>query len=185
MNIKAVVLILSMCTASVSLALTDLALIYPQIEGCERTIVPVAIHTMLIEGDPTGFAAFLEREEDITYTQSVYVWDEANAFSIFVDLLQSHHGGFFRVEIMDAYNNPTWETIEKAPSFRRARHLERHVIPVTIPSYEVEFAFPRPSIYSIRVTSYPLEPDAGYCLWSAATSIMVSPTYPMVTPTFP
>ena len=166
-----------------ALALDDVIPSPPPIEVCERVILPTHVYARAMDGDVEGFARdTLTMEQNIRWTRAYFEWEEAGPFTIFVDLFHDHLGGLIEIDIVDQYGNPTWSTVQPVPTLMTDAGLVRKVIAVSIPPYELEAAFPRTSVYAIRASAYPLRDESPQCAFSAATSILVRPSYPSAYP---
>ena len=168
-----------MCSMPVGLALNDA---YPDplpIELCHDVVMPTHVYAADLDLDFERFAqGWLEEEQDIGLTRAVYRWTEPVPFAIFVDLFHSPAGGLVHIQIHDHHGNPTWSFIQPVPRRMGQGGLVRDVLVVPIPLFELELAFPRTSVYSIRAASFPVRGVSDACAFGASTSVMVDPSYP-------
>lgn len=172
-----------LCLAGAALALEDAIPMAPTVEPCDHMIVPTYVWTLGLGIDLDAYAEKrLDRDQDISLTRSVYRWEEPIPFAIFVDLLQDERGGLVRIDVADHYGNPTWSTVHPVPPMMAGVGLVRQVIPVEIPRFQLETAFPRTSVYTIRASAYPLEGASSQCAFSASTSVVIDPSYPSMYP---
>lgn len=183
MGIRHVWLLAWLFLAGAGLALDNAVPNAPDIEGCERMIVPTYVFTLGLDIDFDVYAEErLEQDQDVSLIRNVYQWEEPVPFAIFVDLLQDQQGGLIQIDIFDQFDNLTWSTIQPVPPLMAGIGLEREVIPVEIPLFQMETAFPRTSVYTIRASTYPDEGQNDPCVFSASTSVVIEPSYPSMHP---
>lgn len=158
-------------------ALDDLVIAPPAFEYCEGLVVPVVVHTVIGGDHVPAWADLLERKQDIWFTKSHFLWFEPEPLGILVDLLQTDVGGFIIVRVHDSGGDVTWQSIEKVTSLQRGPTLMRRVVPVQIPEFDIEMAFPEAGVYLVSATTSPLDDAEGVCGSEASTSIIVEPAY--------
>lgn len=166
-------ILFALSVASLATALDDVILAYPEVPQCEELIVPVLVYTLAGDGDYRSLANVIERETRIDFVQSAHLLQEPTPFVIFVDLIQSHHGGLIGMDVTDSQGNVTWKGMARVPPFRERIHLERHVIPWEIPANQMDTVFPRSDVYRIRAFPRFLDDTPTECAFEAATSILV------------
>ena len=158
---------------STARAQSEVILSYPELPGCDAPLVPLHVYTIAGDGDYHSLAQAIEREQEVGFLGASYVFDEQMPFVIFVDLIQSHHGGLVAMDVMDSQGNVTWEGLARVPPFRERMHLERHVIPWEIAANQVDLVFPRSDVYRVRAFPRFLEETAPGCSFEASTSLLV------------
>ena len=173
MHARLVALLFVATLVSGARAQPEAILTYPDLPACAAPLVPMHVYTIAGDGDHHSLATAIEREQEVGFLGSSYVFDEQIPFVIFVDLIQSHHGGLIGMDVVDSQGNVTWEGLARVPPFREQPHLERHVIPWEISANLVDVVFPRSDVYRIRAFPRFLEDAAPECTFEASTSLLV------------